>query len=320
MFTYDQTQLTAGKNRLYFPCNGYQLAADLYMPEAASGDRVPAIIFARPATQVKEQASAVYGRKMAARGYALLAVDHIGFGESEGPVRNYEHTDNVLSALTDGISVLRMLDGIDSEHIYGMGLCMGGAYITRLAFLETRMRAIVAVSAYFDNADAFAGMMDEQARQQMTAAAAHARETYMKSGDVLRYDILGGLTPGNVPQEVPKYYADAVDYYLTDRGGCSHAPNYSNMVPQFQFPVDPALNHSAFAHALTVPKLFIRGSQAATTGPLTDAFYPKAAEPKELFVVDGAEHFDLYDIDAYVDQAVEKSDQFFSRHKSSGTA
>lgn len=309
--TFDQTTFKAGINSINFTTKGYRIAADLYLPEGFDNQNNPAIIFARPATQVKEQASAVYGGKMAAKGYALLAVDHIGFGESEGEIRNYENTDNVLAVLTDGISVLRNLDCIDSERIFGMGLCMGGAYITCLAFLDERLKAIVTISAYFDNMTAFVEMMDGKARNQMIAGASMAREKYLLTGEVERYDILGGLKPGAIPEGVSQYMIDAVDYYLTSRGGLDHAPNYSNMVPAFQFPMDPTLNHSDFASELNLPKLFIRGSEAATTGPLTDAFFPKVAEPKELIVVDGAEHFDLYDIDQYVDQVVERVGTFF---------
>lgn len=304
------TKLKSGRNEISYLSKGLRLAAHLYMPQDTDKP-LPAIIFARPATQVKEQASVVYGEKLAARGFALLAPDPINFGDSEGSIRNFEDTDNILAGLTDGISLLRSLPQIDNERIYGVGLCMGGAYITRLAFLEPRLRAIATISAYFDNAMAFAGMMPEADRRAMLQGAAAAREAYFNTGDVQRYDVLGGVAPDNVPEGTPQYYADAADYYLTNRGGGTHAPNYSNMVPAFQLPIDPTLNHSPYVDDLTLPTLFIRGTQAATTGPLTDAFFPKVPEPKELLEIDGAEHFDLYDRDAYVDQAVDRIADFF---------
>lgn len=307
----EQSTFKMGKNAISFITKGYRIAADLYLPEGFENQPNPAIIFARPATQVKEQASAVYGQKMSAKGYALLAVDHIGFGESEGEIRNSENTDNVLAVLTDGISVLRNLDCIDSDKIYGMGLCMGGAYITRLAYLDKRLKAITTMSAFFDCASAFKQLMDEDTRNQAVLGANLALEKYQQTGEVDRYPVLGPLQPGQVPEGTPRFYADAVDYYMTSRGALEHAPNYSNMIPLFQLPVDPALNHSPYAEDLTLPKLFFNGSESATTGPFTDAFYPKAAEPKELVVIEGAEHFDLYDIDQYVDQVVERADTFF---------
>lgn len=310
--TVNQSAFVAGKNVLRFTTKGYRIVADLYLPENFENQRNPAIIFARPVSQVKEQASAVYGKKMSAKGYALLAVDHIGYGESEGDIRNYENTDNVLSVLTDGISVLRNLDCVDSDRIFGMGLCMGGGYITRLAFLDKRLKAIAMISSYFENAVAFRGMMDRDARDKMIAYANMAQEKYFLTGEVERYDLLGGLKPGAIPEGTPQFMIDAVDYYLTERGGLDSAPNYSNMVPAFQLPVDPALNHSAFIEDLKLPKLFIRGSNSATTGPLTDALYPKAAEPKMLVNIEGAEHFDLYDIDEYVDQVVDHVCTFFN--------
>lgn len=311
MTNIDQTDFKAGKNSINFVSRGYLLAADLYLPEGFEKGGCPAIIFARPATQVKEQASVVYGNKMSARGYAVLGVDHIGFGESEGEIRNYENTDNVLFALTDGISVLRNLDCVDGEMVYGMGLCMGGAYITRLAYLDKRLKAIATMSAFFDCASAFEQMMDEETRNQAILGANLAMEKYQQTGEVDRSPVLGQLEPGQVPDGTPKFYADAVDYYMTSRGSLEHAPNYSNMLPAFQLPVDPALNHSPYAHALTLPTLFFRGSESATTGPFTDAIYPKVAEPKELVVIEGAEHFDLYDQDQYVDQVIERADSFF---------
>ncbi|AEV35175.1 alpha/beta superfamily hydrolase [Pseudovibrio sp. FO-BEG1] len=311
MITIDQSAFKPGKNSISFTTKGYRIAADLYLPEGFETAPCPAIIFARPATQVKEQASVVYGEKMSARGYALLAVDHIGFGESEGEIRNYENTENIIAVLTDGITVLRHLDCIDENRIYGMGLCMGGAYITRLAFLDKRLKAIATMSAYFDCATAFEQMMDEETRGQAILGANLAMEKYLQTGEVDRYPVLGAMKPGEIPEGTPRYYADAVDYYMTSRGALEHAPNYSNMLPAFQLPIDPALNHSPYGDQLTLPKLFIRGSDAAITGPLTDLFYPNAAEPKELMVVEGAEHFDLYDIDQYVDPVIDRVDTFF---------
>lgn len=307
----DQSPLRPGKNPIRFTTKGYMIAADLYLPEGFEAGNTPAIAFARPATQVKEQTSAVYGARMAARGYALLAFDHIGFGESEGEIRNYENTDNVTAVLTDGISVLRSLECIDNERMFGLGVCMGGAYITRLAYLDKRLHAIATVSSYFDCAVAFEQMMPEEARNQAIMSANMAWEKYTRTGEVDRYPVLGWLQPGQVPDGTPRYYADAVDYYMTARGAVDHAVNYSNMIPVFQLPIDPSLNHSPFADQLTLPTLFIRGSEAATTGPLTDMIFPKVAEPKELMVIEGAEHFDLYDVELYVDQAVEHMDAFF---------
>ena len=311
MSEIDQSAFQPGKNPFSFTSKGFKIAADLYLPEGFDPGSCPAIIFARPATQVKEQASVVYGIKMSAKGYVVLAVDHIGLGESEGETHNYENTDNILSVLTDGISVLRSLDCVDNDKVFGMGLCMGGAYITRLAYLDKRLKAITTLSAYIDCAIAFVQMMDEDTRNNAILSANLALEKYHRTGEVDRYPVLGELQPGHVPEGAPRYYADAVDYHMTSRCAMEHAPNYSNMIPVFQLPIDPGLNHSPYADSLTLPKLFIRGSQAATTGPLTDAFYPKVAEPKELRIIKGAEHFDLYDQDKYVDQAVDRTDVYF---------
>ncbi len=260
----DESSLHSGKNPIRFTAKGYKIAADLYLPENFEAGYVPAIAFARPATQVKEQTSAVYGAKMAARGYVLLALDHIGFGESEGEIRNYENTDNVITVLTDGISVLHSLDCVANDRIYGLGVCMGGAYITRLAYLDKRLRAIATASAYFDCSVAFEQMMPEEARNHVIMGANLAWEKYTQTGEVDRYPVLGRLQPGQLPDGTPKYYADAVDYYMTSRGAVDHAPNYSNMIPVFQLPIDPSLNHSPFADQLTLPTLFIRGSEAST--------------------------------------------------------
>ena len=85
------TTPTAGENTITFKSQGYILAANLYTPEGfdASGS-YPTVLFSPPFNQVKEQTGAIYGRKLARRGYVVLVFDHIGYGDSEGEIRNFD--------------------------------------------------------------------------------------------------------------------------------------------------------------------------------------------------------------------------------------
>ncbi len=113
--------LTAGKNAITFKSMGHTLAAHLYTPEGFDEkNRYPAVVFSPPFNQVKEQTGAVYGRLLAERGYVTIVFDHIGYGDSEGAIRNNENAFVKIESIRDAISYMGTLPFVDRDNLFGL--------------------------------------------------------------------------------------------------------------------------------------------------------------------------------------------------------
>lgn len=303
-----------GKNTLYFQSNGAKIAASMYTPSDFDASKsYPTIFFMRPASQVKEQAAAVYGQKMAQKGYVFFAIEPYNYGESEGEIRNYESTEHILLNISDGISFLRTFSFVDRSQLAGIGLCMGGMYMAYTAVVDKRLKAVATISAYLNNAAYLYNMMPKEQLLAVLEMQGEEKQKYYETAQLNRTDLLGGMFDNGLPEGLPKFFQDAYYYYFTARAGAETYPAYTNMVPSFQPQSDIRLNANGFAPYFNTPYLGIRGS-VAMTGPMTDEFYNNVTEPKAMHVIDNAGHFDLYDIDPFVDQAIEQVDAFFQEH------
>ena len=306
--------LISGKNTLFFKSNGNKIAGNLYLPENFDKTKkYPTVFFMRPATQVKEQASAVYGQKFAAKDYVFFAIEPYNYGESDAEIKNFESTEHILLNISDGISFIRSFDFVDRDKFTGLGLCMGSMYMAYTAVSDKRIKALATVSAYLNNTSFLYNLMPKEQALQVLTMQSEEKQKYYESGTVNRVDILGGMFDNGIPEGVPKFFTDAYDYYYTQRAGAITCPGYNNMVPTFQPQTDIRLNANGFAPYFNTPYLGIRGS-LAMTGPMTDEFFNNVTEPKEMLTLENAGHFDLYDIDTYVDQAIVAIDTFFKKH------
>ncbi len=306
--------LTKGRNSVTFKSQGANIAGFMYLPDDFSADKkYPTILFMRPASQVKEQSVQVYGKKFSDKGYVFLGFEPYNYGDSDGEIRNYESTENVLLNISDAISFLRSFDFVDRDRFTGVGLCMGGMYMTYTAAMDKRIKALVTISAYLNNPGYLYSMMPKDEVLKVLEIQAEERQRYYETGRLNRSDLLGGMFDNGLPEGLPKFFQDTYSYYFTERAGAKTYGNYTNIVPTFQPQVDIRLNANGFAQYFNTPYLGIRGS-VAMTGQMTDEFYENVTEPKEMHVVEEAGHFDLYDIDKYVDEAIQKADTFFKKH------
>jgi fermentation-respiration switch protein FrsA (DUF1100 family) len=308
------SKLTAGRNKITFKSQNANIAGFLYLPKDFSADKkYPTILFMRPATQVKEQTIKVYGNKFAAKGYVFMGFEPYNYGESDGDIKNYESTEHILLNISDAISFLRSFDFVDRDRLTGAGLCMGGMYMTYTAVMDKRLKAVATISAFLNNAGYLYSMMPKEQMLQVLEMQGEERQKYYGTGELKRADLLGGMFDNGLPEGLPKFFQDTYSYYFTERAGTKTYPGYTNMVPSFQPQADIRLNANGFAPYFNTPYLGIRGS-VALTGPMTDEFYGNVTEPKEMHVIEEAGHFDLYDVDAYVDQVIEKAGNFFKKH------
>jgi fermentation-respiration switch protein FrsA (DUF1100 family) len=312
LITVDYTQLKEGANRVYFMSQGYKLAGDLYLPKGFhSNKKYPTIIYTRPGTQVKEQTGATYGKKLSEKGYAFLSFDPKNFGDSEGEIRNYESIHNMVPNTTDAISFLRMLKFVDRDKFYGFGACAGAPYICNVAIGDARIKAVATLVGNFDAAASLFGAYPKEAVAQMMKTAAEAKQKYYETGEYDTAPIFGAM-PLPPPENAPRSMKDGYEYYFK-RAGQDKCPNYSSNYPTVGLPLDPSRVFFNQAKYFTTPFLVIAGSEAFTRD-MDKQVYDMAAGEKEWLVIEGASHMDLYDIDQYLDPAINKIDEFFKKY------
>ena len=307
--------INSGKNEVTFKSQGVKLAGLLFTPsDFDETKKYPTIVFSGPFNQVKEQMGAVYGKKMAAKGYIFLSFDHLGYGDSEGDVRNNENSFIKMESIRDAISYLGTLNFVDRNKMYGLGGCASGGYMPLVAVTDKRLSAIATVSGVMDFKMSYFGGMTKEQLMPLFKKANDARQKLYETGELDYYDVFNfeSMDPDNLPKGT---MGEGYDYYYTKRGGKETYPNYSYYAPMILMENAPMTSATDYAPYLYTPYLGIYGEKAMIdSAPATIKFYKAASEPKELYEVSDASHVSLYDIDKDVDRAVAKMDEFFKKY------
>jgi hypothetical protein len=246
---------------------------------------------------VKEQSANLYATKVAEQGFVTLSLDLSFWGESDGQPRNAVSPDIYAEGFSAAIDFLGTQPFVDRNRIGALGLCGSGSFVISAAKIDPRMKAIATVSMYdmgAANRDGLRHSQTVEQRKQVIAEAAEQRYVEFMGGET-KYTsgTVHELTANSTPIEREFY-----DFYRTPRG---------EFTPQGQSPLlttHPALtsnvtfmNFYPFNDIETIsprPMLFITGDVAHSREFSEDA-YRLAAEPKELYIVPGAGHVDLYD-------------------------
>lgn len=307
--------LASGKNNVTFKSQGLNLAAHLYTPGGFDeNSSYPSIVFSPPFNQVKEQTGAVYARRLAELGYVTIVFDHIGYGDSEGEIRNNENSWIKIESIRDAISYMGTLSFVDRDNLFGLGVCASGGYIALVATTDKRLNAVASVSGMLGNQESYFGVMDRETVTGVIAMQNAGRQKTYETGIVEYVDALGMETARDAP-EGP--HGDAMregyDYYMTERAGAQTYPNYSHLAPSFMLEAPMLADAMSYAPYIYTPFIGIHGEKAFTA-PLTRSFCERASEPKEIVEIKGATHVDLYDKPEFVAAAIEAMDAFFKRH------
>jgi hypothetical protein len=302
------------KTEVTFKSNGLNIAGHLYTPDdIKAGEKRPAIIISHPFGGVKEQTAGLYSGKLVKKGFITLAFDASYQGESEGQPRHLEDPFARAEDIKSGVSFLSTLAQVDAERIGALGICASGGYVPYTASTERRIKAVATVSGADMGLlfrEGLGGGGTEEALKQMLEAAGKDR-TAPALGSPPRLEHVVPNTLAEIPKGMPALYAEGTDYYRTPR---AQHPNSQNW---FVFSaVDKIAAYSSYAlvHLISPhPLLMIAGSKADTLY-FSKLAIEKAKEPKELFIIEGASHIDLYDKEQYVGPAVEKLDSFFKKY------
>lgn len=273
---------------------GITLAADLYMPKNAEG-KLPAIAVCGPFGAVKEQASGLYAQIMAERGFLTIAFDPSFTGESGGAPRYVASPDINTEDFCAAVDFLSLRDDVDSERIGIIGICGWGGLAINAAAIDTRIKATVASTMYDMSRCTANGYFDENdnadARYEMRRQLNAQRTIDAKNGS---YATAGGVVDP-LPQDAPQFVKDYHAYYKTSRGYHSRSLNSNNgwnKTSALSF-----LNASILAYSDEIRSavLLIHGEKAHSRYFSEDAFKKLKGDNKELMIVSGANHTDLYD-------------------------
>ena len=278
---------------------GITLAADMYMPKEREG-KLPAIAVSGPFGAVKEQCSGLYAQTLAERGFLTVAFDPSFTGESGGNVRYMASPDINTEDFMAAVDFLSLNENVDPDRVGILGICGWGGMALNAAALDTRVKATVASTmydmtrvnekGYFDSEDS------EEARYQHRAAMCAQRLEDLKAGEYK----LGGGVVDPLPEDAPFFVKDYYDYYKTERGYHERSLNSNggwNVIGCESFMNQPILKYT---NEIRNAVLIIHGEKAHSCYFSRDAYAAmtegsKYADNKELMIIPGMVHTDLYD-------------------------
>jgi fermentation-respiration switch protein FrsA (DUF1100 family) len=278
---------------------GITLAADMYVPKNAEG-KLPAIAVCGPFGAVKEQCSGLYAQTMAERGFLTIAFDPSFTGESGGNVRYMASPDINTEDFMAAVDFLSLHELVDPERIGIIGICGWGGMALNAASLDTRVKATVASTMYDMTRVKAKGYFDaedsEEARYQKRAAMCAQRLADLRNGEYK----LGGGVIDPLPEDAPYFVKDYYDYYKTDRGYHARSLNSNggwNVIGCESFVNQPILQYT---NEIRSAVMVMHGDKAHSFYFGKDAYDnmvkdSKYADNKELLVIEGATHTDLYD-------------------------
>ena len=290
---------------------GITLAADMFTPKSVVG-KLPAIAVSGPFGAVKEQSSGLYALKMAELGFLTIAFDPSFTGESGGSPRYVASPDINTEDFCADVDFLSVQENVDTDRIGIIGICGWGGMAINAAAIDTRIKATatmtmydmtrVTANGYFDNENT------PEARFVKKLAMNSQRTEDYKNGS---YALAGGVIdplPDNAPQFVKDYYA----YYKTERGYHPRSLNSNNgwnVTSPLSFMNMPILQYAAEIRSAV---LLVHGEKAHSRYFSEGAYEKMTGDNKELLIIPGASHVDLYDnLDVI---PFEKLNSFFNMH------
>lgn len=272
---------------------GITLAADLYVPKNTEG-RLPAIAVSGPFGAVKEQSSGLYAQALAEMGFLTIAFDPSFTGESGGEPRYVASPDINTEDFCAAVDYLLSRDDVDAERVGILGICGWGGMALNAAAIDTRIKATVTVTMYDMsrvNANGYFDSMDADARYELRRQLNAQRTEDYKNGS---YALAGGV-PDQLPDDAPWFVKDYYAYYKTPRGYHKRSLNSNggwNKTSALSFINMPLL---AYSDEIRSAVLMIHGEKAHSRYFSEDAFKKLKGDNKELFIIPGASHVDLYD-------------------------
>lgn len=291
---------------------GITLSADLYQPKTRAGRRLAALAISGPFGAVKEQSSGLYAQTMAERGFITLAFDPSFTGESSGEPRNVASPDINTEDFSAAVDFLGLHPSVDRERIGVIGICGWGGMALNAVAVDKRVKAVAASTMYDMTRVMSRGYNDSVTLEQRTQTLEQLSRQRWQDAEK------GAPAYGPVSLELkggePQFVVEYADYYKKPRGFHPRAINSNaswTLTTPLSFMNMPLLTY--IAEIAPRPVLLIHGENAHSRY-FSETAYAAAAEPKELLIIPGANHTDLYDRVDLI--PFDKLQLFFNQHLS----
>lgn len=294
--------------------DGISIAANVYTPAGYDKTKkYPAIVVAHPNGGVKEQVAGLYAELLAKQGYIMIVPDAAYQGASGGTPRNVDTPSSRTADLHAAADFISTYAGVDANRIGILGICGGGGYTLNAAKTDKRFKAVATLSMFNTGLVRRNGFKNSQVAtiQQRLKEASEAREEEARGGEV-RYV---GNMPKMSKEEVAKMpfdlYREGYEYYLETHARPNSTFRYtqSSLLDLMRFDATDQIE------LINQPLLMLAGSKADTRDMTEDAFAKAVnAQPKELYLLEGATHIQTYWKEPYVTQAVKKLTEFFKKN------
>ncbi len=315
VYEYPITENIPGKVNIHpvsYQLRGLKIVANVYTPAGYDpAESYPAITVAHPNGGTKEQVAGRYAQRLAELGYITITADAAYQGHSEGEPRSTDkpffRTDDI-HAMADFIATF---PGVNPDRLAALGICGGGGYTLNAAKSDKRFKAVATVSMFNSGAVRRNGLQNSQLDtiQDRLRQASEAR-TLEATGTEVRYAGDADLTDEQIAaQPFPLYHEGYVYYWKTHAcPGSTFKYTMSSLLDLMSWDATDQLE------LIDVPLLMIAGS-TADTRYMSDEALPKATgtQDKELFLIEGAQHIETYWVDEYVDAALGKLTEFYTR-------
>jgi fermentation-respiration switch protein FrsA (DUF1100 family) len=301
--------------KVVFNSDGRNVAGHLRLPEGFDEQGgYPAVVVVGPGSAVKEQAGAVYAERLAAKGYLTLVFDPSYQGRSSGAPRDTESPAARVEDIRSAVDFLVTLPFVAEEAIGLLGICAGGGYAVNAALIERRFKALGTVVAN-DIGTAFRRMRPQaNAVEEMLAAVGKQRTAEARGAVSRRVAWLPSPEEAQAADIKDPTLLNAIDYYATPRGHNDHRSN------RRLFTSDALLLGFDAFHL--VEELLVQPLQVIVGGKLGTTFsheaglalWERARNRRDFVVIDGADHYDMYDRPEYVDQAIQHLTALYDEH------
>ncbi|AUI71191.1 alpha/beta hydrolase [Companilactobacillus alimentarius] len=306
---------------------GFILAGHLYLPtDFDDSKEYPAIVISGPFGAVKEQSSGLYAQTLAERGFVTVAFDQSTTGESSGSVRNVASPDIFVEDFSAAVDFIGLQKFVNCDRIGAIGICGLGSHVLTAASVDVRIKA-VATSVMYDMSDSmWMGMNNsktekqreiekhtlaqqrwEDAKNRIPARGLHELP-FDENNKPLQSDTI-------LPEKLPKN-ADPVttEFYNYYRGRAFHPRSVNSAAAWTATTPLGYYNFHLQAHIETIsprPALIVTGEKAHSRY-MAEESYDRLKDPKELVIVPGATHTDLYDQMDLI--PFDKFDKFFKEN------
>lgn len=295
-----------GVEPVQFEADGLRLVGNLHLPDGAAGagSPLPGLVLTGPFTGVKEQVVGTYARRLADAGFAALAFDHRGFGESGGR-RHHEDAGGKLADLRAAVGLLAAHPGVDAARVGLLGICLGGGYAVRAAAFDPRVRAVAGVAGGYNSPAAFCAAMGAEAYRSALAR-------FLEAGPDAR---MPAVSPDGGPAAMSG--REPWEYYGTERSASPHWANEVTVASLYELMTLDTLTAADVLEQ--TPLLVVHGTRDDYCSPAgARALADRATGPTSLEWIETTNHIELYDSPPHLEQALSRLVGFYRRELATG--